>query len=171
MIVAGSAVAVLLSGFFLWQRFVTDNIMDVPGMENPAYTDDGGEIYPLDGDFTYVDNPALLAVIAGAWESQDGRYSMTLDGDYGITLALDGVTVLAGHIDFTYLQPGKVYWVEFSLDSSALNSEDGTALGEIISLDYETDQVSDKILMEIMRPDGSSETVEFIKSDKIQSEE
>ena len=62
----GVLVGIALS--VLYKHFVTDQIMDRGGMENPDFA------YPLDGDRTYVDNSALWPVLEGTWKSTDGRW-------------------------------------------------------------------------------------------------
>lgn len=138
-------------GVFLFRHFVAGQIMDWGGMENP----DAGpeEERQLDGDYTYVANELLLDRIAGTWESTDGRWRMTLSGDYGITMTLDGDTVLADTLEFTYLQPGEVLNTELRLLSReyALRRTDGSTAGEIFSMYHESaeDDEHGKICMEI----------------------
>lgn len=150
--------ALVLTGVLALRYFVTDWVTDRGGMENPDYT---GEINMLDGDYTYVDNGALLAVIAGTWSSADGRYGLTLGDDCRILLTLDGKTVLEDQIHFTYLQPGYVAATEFSLDAWELKDADGTVLGEICSLRHEAGEDGGSILLEAAFGDGGSEIISF----------
>lgn len=133
-------------------------------MTDPAYTDYSVQI--LDGDFTYVDNPALLDRIVGEWESKDGQYSMTLCDDYSITLLHNGLTVLKGQMDFTYLQPGHVETVEFSLDDYILKDVDNAEMGEICSFYYEFGEKDGIFHMEIAEEEDNNSKVEFVKKEE-----
>ncbi len=157
-------IVLLVAGMLLYRYFVTDRIMDRGGMENPDASDvSESESYLVDGDYTYVDNEALLLVITGSWESTDGHWRMTLDDDCRVTLAFDGEAVLDSHMDFTYLQPGEVLSTEFSLDSSELKRDDGTVLGEIDSLRHEAGTESGSITAQVTCEDGDVRTLEFEK--------
>ena len=70
ILLAGVLVGLTLSG--LYKHFVTDQIMDRGGMENPDVA------FPLDGDRTYVDNAVLWSVLAGTWASADGRWQASI---------------------------------------------------------------------------------------------
>lgn len=155
---AGTLVGVSLSG--LYKHFVTDRIMDGGGgMKNPDV------ILPLDGDHTYVDNDALWPVLEGTWESADGRRQAVIGEESGIALSVDGETVLTSPLYFTYLQPGKVAWTEFRLDSYALISPDGTALGKIADFCHDAwDGGSGALVFKLIRPDSSEETVTLLKT-------
>ena len=163
MLIGITALALLLlAGSLAYKHFVTDQIMDRGGMENPNHTN-GTEI--LDGNHTYVDNEALLHVITGTWESEDGRYGMTLQDDCRIQLTLDSEPVLESQLQFTYLQPGYVPGTEFSLDSCQLKDAHGAILGEVTSLFHEAgDGESGRIVMEVAGEDDSSGTVTFKKA-------
>lgn len=57
-------VALLVAGLLFYKYFVADRIMDRGGMEKPDAAngvDDGVQV--LDGNYTYVDNEALLSTI------------------------------------------------------------------------------------------------------------
>ena len=158
ILLAGMLVGIALSG--LYKHFVTDQIMDGgDGMENPD------AVFPLDGDHTYVDNGALWSVLEGTWESADGRRQAIIDEGSGIELRIDGESVLSSPLDFTYLQPGKAAWTELRLESAALTSPDGTALGEIADLCHDArDGGSGSLVFRLKRPDGSEETVTLRKA-------
>ena len=108
--------AVLLVGIAIAvanKHFVTDQIMDGGGTENPKH------IQALDGDYTYVDNSLIWPVLEGAWRNRDGRWRMVIGESDGLSLARNGMVVLERALDFTYLQPGEVTQTE-------LVPEDGT---------------------------------------------
>ena len=130
---------------------------DKGGMEDPNYTG-GAEM--LDGSRTYVDNGALLEVIAGAWESADGRRGLTLREDCGVTLALDGETVLEGEISFTYLLPDPWERTELRLDPCVFQNSDGSVSGEVSGFYHEAGDGSGVLVIELA--DGG--TVEFRKT-------
>ena len=153
----GVLVGIALS--VLYKHFVTDRIMDRGGMENPDFA------YPLDGDRTYVDNSALWPVLEGTWKSTDGRWQAVIGEESGIALSVDGETVLTSPLYFTYLQPGKVAWTEFRLDSYALIAPDGTALGKIADFCHDAwDGGSGALVFKLIRPDSSEETVTLLKT-------
>ena len=115
---AGALVGIVLSG--LYKHFVTDQIMDGGnGMENPDQ-----ELFLLDGDGTYVDNSLLWPVLAGTWESPED----------GLTLRLDGETVLETPLDFTYIPHKKIQDTGLMLDNCVLQKADGTELGKILDV-------------------------------------
>ena len=114
----GALVGIVLSG--LYKHFVTDQIMDGGnGMENPDQ-----ELFLLDGDGTYVDNSLLWPVLAGTWESPED----------GLTLRLDGETVLETPLDFTYIPHKKIQDTGLMLDNCVLQKADGTELGKILDV-------------------------------------
>ena len=158
ILLAGILVGLALSG--LYKHFVTDRIMDGgDGMENPD------AVFPLDGDHTYADNGALWSMLEGTWESEDGRWQADIGEESGIVLSADGETVLVSPLYFTYLRPGKVIWTELRLESAALTSPDGTALGEIADLCHDAwDGGSGSLVFCLKRPDGSEETVTLRKA-------
>ena len=85
---AGALVGIVLSG--LYKHFVTDQIMDGGnGMENPDQN-----LFLLDGDGTYVDNSLLWPVLEGTWESPEDGWQAVISEEDGLTLRLDGETVL-----------------------------------------------------------------------------
>lgn len=114
----GALVGIVLSG--LYKHFVTDQIMDGGnGMENPDQ-----ELFLLDGDGTYVDNSLLWPVLAGTWESPED----------GLTLRLDGETVLETPLDFTYIPRKKIQDTGLMLDNRVLQKADGTEWGKILDV-------------------------------------
>lgn len=132
-IVAFALALLCVTGVFLFRHFVTDQITDRGGMENP---DAESEEQPLDGDYTYVANEILLNRIAGVWKSTDGRWEMTLGEDYGIVIAADGETVQETTLDFSYLPSGDDRETELRLqsDDSTLRLSDGSTAAELLSL-------------------------------------
>lgn len=117
ILLAGILVGLALSG--LYKHFVTDRIMDGGnGMENPDAA------FLLDGDHTYVDNSALWPVLAGTWESPED----------GLTLRLDGETVLETPLDFTYIPRKKIQDTGLMLDNRVLQKADGTEWGKILDV-------------------------------------
>lgn len=114
----GALVGIVLSG--LYKHFVTDQIMDGGnGMENPDQN-----LFLLDGDGTYVDNSLLWPVLAGTWESPED----------GLTLRLDGETVLETPLDFTYIPRKKIQDTGLMLDNRVLQKADGTEWGKILDV-------------------------------------
>ena len=115
---AGALVGIVLSG--LYKHYVTDQIMDGGnGMENPDQ-----DLFLLDGDGTYVDNSLLWPVLAGTWESPED----------GLTLRLDGETVLETPLDFTYIPRKKIQDTGLMLDNRVLQKADGTELGKFLDV-------------------------------------
>ena len=158
ILLAGVLVGLTLSG--LYKHFVTDQIMDRGGMENPDVA------FPLDGDRTYVDNAVLWSVLAGTWASADGRWQASIREDNGIVLSRDGETVLCAPLYFTYLQPGQIIWTEITLENCTLVTPDGVSLGEIKSFGHEAEngEPSGTLELKLERPDDSEETVTFRKT-------
>ena len=155
---AGTLVGVSLSG--LYKHFVTDQIMDGGGMENPDV------ILPLDGDHTCVDNDALWPVLEGTWESADGRRQAVIGEESGIVLRADGETVLTSPLYFTYLRPGKADWTELELEERELATPDGVPLGKIEDFGHEagSGEGSGTLELTLEQPDESEETVTFQKT-------
>ena len=150
----GVLAGIVLSG--LYKHFVTDRIMDGGnGMENPDAA------FLLDGDHTYVDNSALWPVLEGTWESADGRWQAVISEKDGLTLRVDGETVLASPLDFTYLRPGKVVWTELEVEERELVTPDGASFGRIKDFGREG---SGTLELTLERPDESEETVTFQKT-------
>lgn len=149
--------AILLAAGALFYKRIIDSTLDKGGMEDPNYIY-GQEM--LDGSRTYVDNGALLEVIAGVWESTDGRCGLTLREDCGVTLALDGETVLEGEISFTYLLPDPWERTELWLAPCTFQKSDGTLSGEVSYFYHEAGEGSGALVMELA--DGG--TVEFRKT-------
>lgn len=158
ILLAGVLVGLTLSG--IYKHFVTDQIMDRGGMENPDVA------FPLDGDRTYVDNAVLWSVLAGTWASADGRWQASIREDNGIVLSLDGETVLRAPLYFTYLQPGQIIWTEITLENGTLVTPDGVSLGEIKSFGHEAEngEPGGALELKLERPDDSEETVTFRKT-------
>lgn len=158
ILLAGVLVGLTLSG--LYKHFVTDQIMDRGGMENPDVA------FPLDGDRTYVDNAVLWSVLVGTWASADGRWQASIREDNGIVLSLDGETVLRAPLYFTYLQPGQIIWTEITLENGTLVTPDGVSLGEIKSFGHEAEngEPSGALELKLERPDDSEETVTLRKT-------
>ena len=149
----------ILTGFYLYRHFVTNQIMDGGGgMENP------NAIQVLDGDHTYVNNSILWPVLEGVWDSGDGRWQAVIGQESGITLRMDGETLLNGALYFTYLQPGKILQTELSLDKYTLCASDGTNLGEITYFCHETaDGGSGTLRMELAFPDDTEKMIKLQK--------
>lgn len=150
------AILLLAVGALFCMYIAKYGVTDKGGMEDPNYTG-GAEM--LDGRGTYVDNNALLNVITGSWESGDGRYGLTLRDDCGVTLTLDGETVLEGEISFTYLLPEPAEWTELRLAPCVFQTGDGSVSGEISGLSHEAGDGSGTLVMELA--DGG--TIEFRK--------
>ncbi len=167
LIVLLALTGLCVTGVLLFHHFVADQIMDKGGMMNPDYTDGTDDVYMQDDGYTYVDNEKLLQVITGIWSSEDGHYAIKLDSDYRIVLSLDGEPLLDDYIQFVYLQPGIVRSTEFSLDSCILQKEDGSPVGEIVSICHEVsgEDISGRVIVEIDLA-GNSKTVEFKKQEK-----
>lgn len=157
ILLAGVLVGLTISG--LYKHFVTDQIMDRGGMENPDVA------FPLDGDRTYVDNAVLWSVLVGTWASADGRWQASIREDNGIVLSLDGETVLRAPLYFAYLQPGQIIWTEITLENCTLVTPGGVSLGEIKSFGHEAEngEPSGTLELKLERPDDSEETVTFRK--------
>ena len=157
----GALAGIVLSG--LYKHFVTDQIMDGGnGMENPDQ-----DLFLLDGDGTYVDNSILWPVLEGTWESpEDGGWQAVISEADGLTLRLDGETVLTSPLYFTYLRPGKVVWTELEVEEHELVTPDGASLGRIKEFGHdEADgEGSGTLTLTLERPDESEETVTFQKT-------
>ena len=157
ILLAGILVGLALSG--LYKHFVTDQIMDGgDGMENPDAA------FLLDGDHTYADNSALWPVLEGTWESEDGRWQAVISEKDGLTLRVDGETVLASPLDFTYLRPGKVVWTELEVEERELVTPGGVSLGKIKDFGHEAPDGEDSGTLTLTLTDGSEGTVTFQKT-------
>lgn len=157
IIVPLAAMALAAVGILLYKHFVANSIKDKGGMENPEYTD------LLDGDGTYVDNEALLRLVAGTWTSGDGRYVLTFDNDSNVALMLDAETVLESVADFMYLQPGNVERTDFTLRQQTMkHGED--AFGEVVSFCYDSADMNGGMYIETKLHSGKDEIVQFEKS-------
>lgn len=139
------------AGFLLYRHFVTNQITDWGGMENPDAASENEQL--LDGGGTYAANDVLLEHIAGEWKSADGRFEMAIGEDYGIEIILDGETALRGFLEFTYLMPEEAGNTELRLQSGdyALRGADGDEIYAISSFEYEFSENNGygKILMEL----------------------
>lgn len=151
-----SAILLVTAGALFCVYIAKYGVLDKGGMEDPNYTG-GAEM--LDGSRTYVDNGALLDVIAGVWESTDGRYGLTLRDDCGVTLALDGETVLEGEVSFTYLLPDPLERTELRLAPGVFQTGDGSVSGEVSDFYHEAGDGSGALVMEL----AAGKTVEFRK--------
>ena len=162
-----------VAGLLAYQHFAAKRIMDKGGIKNPFVEkepddfeepEDPGPIEMLDGDYTYVDNGILLPVLAGTWESTDGRYAMTLTEEYQILLTLDGETVLEDTYNFTYLQPGNVYSTDLFLSKTELTQPDGMVC-QISDLHHEVSDSDEngRIVMVLMSDSFDTEEIEFKK--------
>lgn len=155
--------ALTVLGVFLFRHFVTNQIKDWGGMENPNVELENEQI--LDGNYTYVANDVLLYCIVGTWESTDNHWKMTLCEDYSIVVTLNGDTVLEDILEFTYLQPGKVLDTEFRLQSGnyTLRHMDNSTVGKIFSIYHKTVEGDKygKICIELTNEKAHREIIEF----------
>ena len=163
LIVLLALTALGLTGVLMFRHFVTDQITDRGGMENPDAGSEEEQL--LDGDGTYAANELLRQRIVGAWESTDGRWTMTLGEDDSIAVTLDGDTVLEDALEFTYLQPGEVRQTELRLRSCdyTLRRTDGSTVGEIFAIHHEVveDDNHGKICMALADMEAHRETIQF----------
>ena len=104
---AGALVGIVLSG--LYKHFVTDQIMD-------------------------VDNSLLWPVLEGTWESPEDGWQAVISEEDGLTLRLDGETVLETPLDFTYIPRKKIQDTGLMLDNRVLQKADGTEWGKILDV-------------------------------------
>lgn len=153
------------AGVILFRIFVTNQITDRGGMENP----DAGAEQVLDGDGTYVENGVLLERIVGVWKSADGCWQMTLGEQCSIRITLDGEAALEDVLEFSYLQPEETRSTELRLQSGndTLSRTDGSAVNEILAIWHEPmqDDCHGKICMELTDAEGKRENIEFRKTD------
>ena len=159
MMIWVTAAAVLTAvGFLAFRRYTAYHTLDKGNTEDPLVGElDGLTVHMTDGNFTYVDNGVLMEVITGSWESTDGRFILTIREDQTFSLTLDGETVMEDTLQFTYLQPGKVFSTEFDLSCCELKSG-----GRIDAFVHNaSDEGSGIIRMEIVYEDNSRETVTF----------
>ncbi len=126
-------------------------------MENPD------AVQVLDSDHTYVDNSKLWSTLEGRWKGTENNWQMVLSEDSGITISMDGETVLKGDLNFTYTQPGDNYETRLYPDVERLQNADGTTLGEISYLCHEAGEGCGIIQMEVNLTDGTEETVKLQK--------
>ncbi len=153
---AGMIIGLAISAAY--RHFVTDSIMDGGGgMEDPEYLE------ALDGDHTYIDNPALWQILEGAWESADGRWLALIDERSGLELRRGGEIVLRGGLSFTYLQPGRNEQTELYPGSRGLRAQDGSELGDIEYLCHESGEDDGMLCMCLRLPDGTEETIKLQK--------
>lgn len=144
----------ILAGAFAFWYIGTYWTLDRNGMEDPDFQ---GEPIMLDGDYTYVDNEALLREIRGIWESDDGNYTLTIRDEGDIILSLDRETVLEDQLQFIYLQPGYVASTEFTLTADTLEDM------EIQSFIHQNGENGGEILLELSKAD-SVESLAFHKT-------
>ncbi len=159
LLLALLVLAILLTAagaLFCWY-VMKYGVTDRGGMEDPNYTG-GAEM--LDGPRTYADNGALLEVIAGTWESANGRYGLTLRDDCGVTLTLDGETVLEGEIRFTYLLPEPLERTELRLEPCVFQNGDGSVSGEVSGFSHKAGEDGGTLVLELA--DGTA--IEFRKT-------
>lgn len=159
LIIIAAAAALTVGGVFAFRRYITYHTLDKGNMENPLIGElDGLTVEMVDGNFTYVDNGVLMEVITGSWESDDGRFVLTIREDESFSLTLDGETVMEDTLQFIYLQPGKVLSTEFNLSSCELKNGRGRIDAFIHNA---SDKGSGEIRMDIVDADESRETVLF----------
>ena len=101
-----------------------------------------------------------MARIAGSWESSGGRFLLLVALDGGISILMDGTTVLEDTLQFSYLQPGFVAGTEFSLSQQELFGPDGIVWAKVDSLCYENDGA---ITLVLEMSGGDSEMIVFQK--------
>lgn len=127
------AAGLLAGGVLLLRHFAQPT--DWPFMENPNAAMNPPDFEPveepLDGDHTYVDNPALFAVLEGRWESADGRWALTMTGDgfdTQMSLSLDGEKAAECGLSYTYLLPDSSprRWTELRPGEKQLTGGRGT---------------------------------------------
>lgn len=153
LIVLAALAVLALAGVFAWRHYIIKyHTMDWGGMEDPNFQ---GEPEMLDGDFTYVDNEALLAEIRGTWKSSDGRYTLTIRDEGDIALSMEGETVLEDQLQFVYLQPGYVASTEFTLTADTIQGM------EIRRFVHQFGDNGGTILLEL---EDGSETIVFQKT-------
>lgn len=152
-----------VAGFLLYRHFVTNQITDWGGMENPDAVSENEQL--LDGGNTYAANEALSERIAGEWKSADGRFEMTIGDDCGVEIILDGEAALRDTLEFAYLMPKESSYMELRLQSGdyVLSGADGGEIYEISSLEHEASEDNEHgiILMELSDSNGQTETVTF----------
>ena len=164
LIIIAAAAALTVGGVFAFRRYIAYHTLDKGNMENPLIGElDGLTVEMVDGNFTYVDNGVLMEVITGSWESDDGRFILTIREDETFSLTLDGETVMEDTLQFTYLQPGKVFSTEFNLSSYEL--KDGRGRIDAF-IHHASDEGSGEIRMDIVDADENRETVTFHMTDQ-----
>lgn len=150
---------------FMYRYFMEQKIREKGGMENPCQTSGSENEEPIeyDGDYSYVDNEALMNRIAGVWISTDERCRLQINDDNSVTLSMDGETVLDGSIDFTYLQPGNERETELTLYPEQLISADGTVIGTAVSFYHVPSGDEDSLHMEISHEQRTCECGEAVE--------
>lgn len=174
-----AAALIVLGGVVLFKVYVGNHTQDRDFMENPNPGPEGetesernknkdeeteGEIegtdFMLDGDYTYVDNEALLSVIEGAWTSTDGKYQLEIGKDNELFIYLGGEKVLEDTLAYTYLQPGWVASTDFTIETSEIAFEDAVT-GSIVSFYHKADEGRGTIYLVYENAEGSEGTLEF----------
>ena len=114
--IAGIAVILLASGFLLYKHFVTDQIVDVPGMENPA--------------------APMLDLLSAEWRSEDGVWSAHIDVDDHCTLYLSyqQELVYSGNFSFDFYGDDPNVKTELNFYDKDYKSEDSSISSTIESL-------------------------------------
>ncbi len=171
----------LAVGALLFRIYVKNRIMD-NGMEWGERMN-GEPDYPLTGAHTYVDNGELFPVLLGTWQSDDGRWSVTLtpvqdDGfDLHMVLTCGGEMAMACDLDYVYFLPRGLYdptelrpktW-ELGLTDGSGNSL-GTFMGLYYEEDYEENEGDRILTLTVLLENGTWETATLIKQTTIQTE-
>lgn len=153
----------LLVCTLLWQHFITDQIMD-KGMEYGEY-----QYGMVDGDHTYMDNPKLFEVLEGCWESNDGRWALTITGeafDTQMSLSLNGEAAVECNLDYTYLLPDSDpnRKTDLEPEMKQLTDGSGNSLGEIVSLYHRADEGDGTLHLTVRMMDESEEAITLYKT-------
>lgn len=155
ILLAGVVIGIALSG--LYKHFVTDQIMDKDGMENPFIE------RPLDGDYTYVDNSILWPILEGTWSSEDGRWQAVISEDSGVAFRLDGKTVLSTPLEFTYLQPGKARDTELRPEQNTLQTAEPWEIRDFYYYAAGEEEIG-TLMLRLKLPENGDETIQFLKT-------
>lgn len=68
------------------------------------------------------------------WESPEDGWQAVINEEDGLTLRLDGETVLETPLDFTYIPRKKIQDTGLMLDNRVLQKADGTEWGKILDV-------------------------------------